>query len=314
MTRLRMGVVGTGYWADVVHAAGAVAHPEVDLVGVWGRSRPKADDLAGRHGARGYDDFDALLSEVDLLTFAVPPRVQAELAVRAAAAGKHLLLEKPLKTDLAAADRLVEAAERAGVSTVVFFTYRFVPFAEEWLTDVRSHDLRGGSAFWYTGHAAAGSPFADSPWRQQEGALWDVGPHALSELLPVLGPVSAVAGARGEADLVHLVLTHEGGATSVMSLCMTMPAAGERVGVEVYDEHGWHVRPEHERDVAAAYAAALSDLLANVAAGETAHRVDVRFGREVVAVLARCEEALDPDPPSAEAARMKAQSTPRRLE
>jgi predicted dehydrogenase len=291
-TKRRIGVVGTGYWADVVHATGAARHPEVDLVGVWGRDLAKAAALGERHGVQGYDDFDALLDTVDLLTFAVPPQVQAELALRAAEAGKHLLLEKPLTTDLAAADRLVEAAERAAVSTLVFFTYRFVPFSEEWLTGLRGHHLRGGAAFWYTGHAAAASPFASSPWRQRDGALWDVGPHALSQLLPALGPVTAITGSRGEGDLVHLVLTHESGATSVMSLCMTMPAGGERVGVELYDEHGWHVRPEQERDVDDAYAGALSELLANVAAGETRHRCDVRFGRDVVEVLSRCEDVL----------------------
>jgi predicted dehydrogenase len=292
VTKLRIGVVGTGYWAEVVHAAGAAAHPGVELTGVWGRDLAKAVALGERHGVHGYDDFDALLDAVDLLTFAVPPQIQAELALRAAEAGKHLLLEKPLTTDLAAADRLVEAAERAAVSTVVFFTYRFVPFSEEWLTGLRSHHLRGGAAFWYTGHAAAASPFASSPWRQRDGALWDVGPHALSQLLPALGPVTAITGSRGEGDLVHLVLTHESGATSVMSLCMTMPAGGERVGVELYDEHGWHVRPEKERDVDEAFAGALSELLANVAAGETRHRCDVRFGRDVVEVLSRCEDVL----------------------
>jgi predicted dehydrogenase len=290
--RLRMGVVGTGYWARVVHAAGVAAHPDVDLVGVWGRDLEKATALADEHGAQAYADFDALLEEVDLLTFAVPPQVQAELSLRAAEAGKHLLLEKPISTDLAAAERLVDAVDRAGVSTVVFFTYRFVPFSEEFLDDVRSHDLRGGAAWWYAGHAATGSPFANSPWRKDDGALWDVGPHALSQLLPALGPVTAVAGSRGEGDLVHVVLTHVGGATSVMSLSMTMPAGAERVGAEFYDEHGWHVRPEHERDVDDAYSRALSELLANISAGETRHRCDVRFGRDVVDVLSRCEDVV----------------------
>jgi len=290
-----MGVVGTGYWAEVVHARGVAAHPDVELVGVWGRDLGKAQALADKHGAAAYDDFDALLADVDLLTFAVPPHVQAELAVRAAEAGKHLLLEKPITTDLAAADRLVAAVERSGVSTVVFFTYRFVPFFEAWLNDVRAHDLRGGSAWWYVGHAAADSPFASSPWRQADGALWDVGPHALSQLLPALGPVTGVAGARGEGDLVHVVLTHESGATSLMSLCMTMPADAERVGAEFYDEHGWHTRPDHDRDADAAYASALGELLADVKAGETVHRCGVQFGRDVVEVLARCEDALRRD-------------------
>jgi predicted dehydrogenase len=293
-SRKRLGVVGTGYWADVVHAAGAANHPGVDLVGVWGRDLAKARALADQRGATAYDDFDALLSQVDLLTFAVPPQVQAELALRAAQAGKHLLLEKPITTDLAAANRLVEAAERAGVSTVVFFTYRFVPWAETWLDDVRTHGLRGGAAWWYVGHAAADSPFAASPWRKTDGALWDVGPHALSQILPALGPVTAIAGSRGEGDLAQLVLTHESGATSLMSLCMTMPSDAERVGAEFYDEHGWHVRPDRERDVDEAYASALSDLVGNIDAGETRHRCDVRFGRDVVDVLSRCEDVLGP--------------------
>ncbi|HET6166681.1 MAG TPA: Gfo/Idh/MocA family oxidoreductase [Marmoricola sp.] len=288
-----MGVVGTGYWAEVVHAAGVAAHPAVELAAVWGRDAAKAGALADRHGVAAYDDFDAFLGEVDLVTFAVPPQVQADLALRAADAGKHLLLEKPVTTDLAAAEQLVEAVERSGVSTVVFFTYRFVPFSEDFLDDVRTHDLRGGAAWWYAGHAATGSPFANSPWRQQDGALWDVGPHALSQLLPALGPVTAVAGSRGEGDLAHVVLTHGGGATSVMSLCMTMPAGAERVGVEFYDEHGWHTRPEAERDVDDAYARALTELLANIASGETGHRCDVRFGRDVVEVLSRCQDVLD---------------------
>jgi hypothetical protein len=91
---------------------------------------------------------------------------------------------------------------------------------------------------------------------------------------------------------VHVVLTHEGGETSLMSLCMTMPAGAERVEMEFFDEHGWHRRPEQERDVDEAYAIALTELLANIAAGETAHRCDVRFGRDVVEVLARCEDVL----------------------
>ena len=289
----RIGVVGTGHWAEAVHAAGAGAHDGVDLVGVWGRDLSKAQALAESHDARAYDDFDALLNAVDVLTFAVPPQVQADLALRAAEAGKHLLLEKPVTLDVAAADALVAAVERSGVSTVVFFTQRFIPVWEDWFEEVCAHALQGGSACWYAAHAATGSPFAGSPWRQQEGALWDVGPHALSQLLPALGPVVDVSGSRGQGDLVHLVLTHEGGATSTMSLSMTMPAPAVRVAVEFYDEHGWHVRPDLERDVPAAYADALSDLLANVAAGETRHRCDVRFGRDVVEVLSRCASVLD---------------------
>ena len=84
--RLRVGLIGTGYWARSVHAAGVRHHPDADLVGVWGRDSARSAELANEFGTRAYADVDALLADVDALTFAVPPEVQCDLAVRAAAA------------------------------------------------------------------------------------------------------------------------------------------------------------------------------------------------------------------------------------
>ena len=293
MTRLRFGLVGTGYWAREVHAAGLAAHPDLDLVGVWGRDLEGAKAVAGTHGAVGYDDLDALLADVDAVAFAVPPAVQGELALRAAEAGKHLFLEKPIALDLGVADQLADAVDAGGLSSVVFFTARFVPVWEEWLDQTVAWAPAGGRGDWLTSHAGPDNPYAGSQWRRENGALWDVGPHMLALLVPALGPVVGIAGARGEGDLVHLVLTHAGGATSRMSLTQGMPAGTTRVTVEFYGEGGWWTQPDDDRDVAAAYGRALSELLANIAAGEVRHRCDVRFGRDVVEVLTRCQAVLD---------------------
>src|SRR6478736_9471382 len=93
---MRFGLIGTSFWADTVHAAGIDAHPEAELTGVWGRDPSKAEALAAKHGARAYADADELFAAVDAVAFSVPPNVQAELALRAAEAGRALLLEKPL--------------------------------------------------------------------------------------------------------------------------------------------------------------------------------------------------------------------------
>lgn len=292
MGRQRVGLVGTGYWAREVHAPGLAAHPDIELSGVYGRNLETATSLASAHGARGFDDFDALLAVSDVLAFAVPPSVQGDLALRAAAAGKHLLLEKPITLDVAVANALVEAVEAAGLSSVVFFTARFVPAWEAWLEETVASRPLGGRADWLSRQVGPDNPYAGSAWRRENGALWDVGPHQLAQLLPALGPVTDVAGARGAGDLVHLVLTHEGGATSRMSLGQGVPQAAVRVGVEFYGEDGWRTQPANPRDVGLAYGNAVSELLADIAAGEIRHRCGVHFARDIVEVINRCEQVL----------------------
>jgi predicted dehydrogenase len=122
---MRFGVLGTGYWAKAVHAAALAGHPSAELVGVWGRDVAKAKAVGAEFDVQGYGDVDELLSQVDAVAIALPPHVQAPMAERAATAGKHLLLEKPIALDVAAADRVVAAVGDAGVASVVFFTFRF---------------------------------------------------------------------------------------------------------------------------------------------------------------------------------------------
>src|SRR4051812_42105678 len=117
---MRFGLVGTGPWATMTHGPGLAAASGVDLVGVWGRSPDSARSLAERLGTAPYDTYEGLLTDVDAVAFAVPPTAQAELALTAARAGKHLLLDKPVALDVGAAHRLRDAAADAGVASVVF--------------------------------------------------------------------------------------------------------------------------------------------------------------------------------------------------
>ncbi|MES2170491.1 MAG: Gfo/Idh/MocA family oxidoreductase [Actinomycetota bacterium] len=80
--RLKIGLVGTGYWADQCHAAGIDRNDDLEFVGVWGRDAGKAADLATRHDTRAFDTADALFAAADVITYAVPPAAQAALAPR----------------------------------------------------------------------------------------------------------------------------------------------------------------------------------------------------------------------------------------
>ena len=92
---MRVGLIGTGWWATTVHAPSLAEHPKVDFVGVWGRDPARTAELSERvRRSRVCAIPDRLIDDVDALSFAVPPAVQADLAVRAAERGRHLLAGK----------------------------------------------------------------------------------------------------------------------------------------------------------------------------------------------------------------------------
>ncbi|WP_219417591.1 Gfo/Idh/MocA family protein [Pseudonocardia nigra] len=191
---LRTGIIGTGGWASGTHAPVLAAHPGVEFVGAWGRNHAAAEGLVAPFGARAFPAVDDLLDAVDAVVLAVPPTVQPDLAVRAARAGTHLLLEKPLALDVAEARRIRDEAAAHDVAGLVFLTSRHRPEQRAWIAAAREHaGWHSAHASWLAGLYAPDAPRDDTDWRQARGALWDVGPHALSVTLGVLGPVREVA-------------------------------------------------------------------------------------------------------------------------
>src|SRR6266540_3225010 len=290
---LRFGLLGTGYWAQETHAAALALHDDAAFVGVWGRDPGKAAAVARRYGVRGFADLDELLGAVDAVAIAVPPDVQANLAVRAAAAGRHLLLDKPLALSLEDARRVVDAVEASRVASVIFFTTRFDPEVAAWLDSLRQvGGWQGAQGTWFGSIFYAGSPYAESAWRRSKGALWDIGPHVLALAIPALGAVEHVTAASGLGDTGHLILGHRGGATSTLSLSLTAPQAATTTRFAVHGVAGWSEVPSGGRTVVQAFGEAISQLDGMVATGSTDHPCDVRFGAEVVAVLDAAERVL----------------------
>lgn len=287
---MRFGVLGTGFWAQHVHAAALAEHPDAELVGIWGRDHAKAKAVGAEFDVDGYGDVDALLAEVDAVSIALPPSVQAPLAVRAAQAGKHLLLEKPTGLTVAGADSVAQAVTEAGVASVVFFTWRFQQTTATWLQQAGRTTLAGGAASWLS--SLAGSPFADSPWRKEHGALWDVGPHLLSVLIPTLGPVRSVLAGRGVRDIVHVICEHEGGRASTLTVSHTVAPMSAGIEVFVHGDAGRVVLLPESGLATGAFAVAVGDLIA-AATARGIHPCDAGFGRDVVAVLAAAQRSLE---------------------
>jgi len=288
---LRVGLVGNGHWARVTHAAGLDSEPSVRLAGIWGRDRAKTHALAGELGTTGYDEVADLFDAVDAVAFSVPPQVQAELALRAARAGKHLLLEKPIAVSLPAAQALADAVAEAGVASVVFFTGRFDAGQRQWLEQATQRSDWGGAAGLWLGSAfAPGSPF-DTPWRHDKGGLWDVGPHVLAMLTGALGEIEEITARAGRGDLVHLILRHASGVSSSCAVSIDTPPAAAHESLTIWGPAGRLDLPERG-DPSRALATAARELA--LAAGQPvpSHPCDVRLGLSVVRLLAEAEQQL----------------------
>lgn len=290
---LRFGVAGTGHWANIVHIPGLKAQSEVELVGVWGRSPGPLKEVAGRHGIAAFADFRDMLKEVDAVSISLPPMVQAELACIAADAGKHLLLEKPIAQTVESAEKIAAAVSRNGVSTVVFFTRRYVPEFERALQEATRRSWTGARIIQHTDALLPGSPYAGSVWRQAEGGeLWDLAPHIFAALLPVLGPVDRVSAERLPGPMTRLTATHRNGATSEVSLTLhANPAEAVSEYRFLAGEEGY-VLPQPAFARPDALAAAAGELAANIRQGERRHRCDVTLGLEVVRVLAAADRSI----------------------
>jgi len=290
---LRFGLAGTGYWAQVAHARALASAPGIEFAAVWGRNIEAAASLAAEHRITAHVDFEAFLADVDAVAFSVPPDVQSELAVRAAQAGKHLLLEKPVALTEAAAEALAKAVQGAGVASVVFFTCRFQPDISAWLEELATTGgWQGASALWLGSAYSQASPF-NTPWRQAKGGLWDLGPHTLSLVWAILGPVQSVIADAGRGDLTHLVLHHQGGATSTVTVTLGAPEPADGFDLRVWGERGRSVMPPLADDPVVALRTALTELVNSARSPGLSHPCDVEFGLAVTRVLERAQRQLD---------------------
>ena len=292
MEPLRFGLAGTGHWARIAHAPALSATDGIEFTAIWGRNRQALGDIAYEYGVSPHADFDEFLGAVDAVAFAVPPDVQSALAVRAAAKGKHLLLEKPVALTAADADAVASAAEAAGVAALVFFTSQFQADVRTWLADVaKAGGWVGGSALWLGSALSQHSPF-NTPWRRDKGGLWDLAPHLIALLWASLGPVTSVTADAGQDDVVHLVLHHSGGASSVLTVTLAAPEEADLLEVRLWGSAGRSMAPRESGDAVVALRTALTELAACARSGTVDHRCDVRFGRDVTLVIADAQAQI----------------------
>ncbi|MBU0607044.1 MAG: Gfo/Idh/MocA family oxidoreductase [Armatimonadetes bacterium] len=172
------------------------------MVALCGRNKAKVDDVRERFGwAESVYDYDELLArdDIDLVDVTPPNNQHVEMIVKAAAAGKHILCEKPLATNLADAKTAVAAVKKAGVIHMLMHNYRRCPaisLAKEMIAGGELGEIYHWRAFYLQDWLM--SPDVPMMWRVQKkiagsGSLGDLMAHSIDLANWLVGDIDSVA-------------------------------------------------------------------------------------------------------------------------
>ena len=216
-----MALVGLGF-GEKVHLPALRDCQLTEPVALWHHRPERLEQASASSGLPGFSSYEALLADprVDALVIATPPAPRMALAEAAIAAGKHLLLEKPVALETSQIEALQRQALSAGVCVAVDFEYRAVPAFMQLAALLQQNSI--GTPWlvkldWLMGSRADGS----RPWNWYSqraaggGVLGSLGTHAFDTLHWLMGPARQVSCLRSMA-IPHRPLTDSSGRLAAM--------------------------------------------------------------------------------------------------
>lgn len=256
MQPLNFAVIGAGNIGKI--QAEALRHiPDARVSVICNRGEGAGRDLAEKHGAVWVADFQDAVTrdDVDVVTICTPSGTHMEIAVAAAQAGKHLLVEKPIDITLERVDQILAAVEQAGVVLACVFPLRFaqgVHKAKAALDAGRLGRLTLADVFvkWYRPQTYYNGNWRGTWQLDGGGALMNQSIHNIDLVQWLAGPVESImartatlAHEMQTEDTASAVLSFQNGALGVIQGA-TSCWPGDRARVELHGDRGTIVLEE----------------------------------------------------------------------
>ena len=310
-------IVGAGR-VSTAHAKAIGDTPGAKLVAIADLDRGRADAFAQKHGVTALGDYAEGLKrdDVHIVTIALPHHLHEKATVDAASAGKHVFIEKPMADTVEECDRMIAAAEKAGIQLFVAHTQRY--FA----STIKAHELLhdgslGRPVFatdtWYKPFGIETRP----PWmldRATGGGMWLMdGAHQIDRTCWVMGsdvesvkayidsPFHGTKADDAELALLQLrsgqyaSIIHTGFAKRGVGKCeVEVACTNGMLKFDSYsnwlqiDQDGKYVPIEVERN--APFTLEMRNLVGAIG-GHERLGVSPAWGRHIVEVLTACEES-----------------------
>jgi len=200
--RLKLGILGVGSIAQIAHLPAAVKAENIELTAVCDASEEMAEEVASIYGAgERFTDHEKFLADADMeaVLIPVPDPFHAPLTIAALEAGKHVLVEKPLATDVATAETMVEAAERTGKQLQLATMKRWDP-GLQYAQSFAAHDMgqRLTVSGWYCDSRYHGT---------YVNTHWAIRRFAEGRIAPAKSPYADLTAAMIRGHGVHLIDT-----------------------------------------------------------------------------------------------------------
>ena len=199
MRPLRVAIVGAGIMGRT-HARVLADYYRCTLAAVCSRDVERARALAHEHGASlVFSDYHTLMaaSEVDAVIIATPDFAHYDIAMAAVQAGKHLLVEKPLTTDLREANRIVRAVQAAGVVGSTLFNHRWIPAYYQAMQRIESGDLGRPRMAYARKNDTLYVPTEMLSWADRSSPAWFLNAHDIDLVTWYFGDEAVEAYASG---------------------------------------------------------------------------------------------------------------------
>jgi len=230
VSELNVALVGLGYWGPNLlrNFATSTNWKAAWIVDVDERRRGRMQRLYPI--SRATSDFANVLDDpsVDLVAIATPPKLHYDMAQRAIAAGKHVLVEKPLAEEASQARALVESAERAGVKLFTDHTFLYAGAVEAMRESFVGGDL--GDIYY------AESSRVNLGLFQQTNVIWDLAPHDVSIFNHIFGELPEAIACQAMAyihppvwDVAFLLMRYGSGRVAHVHLSWLSPVKVRRM-------------------------------------------------------------------------------------
>jgi len=244
---MKIGIIGTGFMGST-HAASWAATPAT-ISGFVSATPETAQPLATQYNAPVFATLEAMLPHVDVVDICAPTHLHYELTLQAAAAGKHIICEKPLARTLAQAQAMITACQTAGVKLLVAHVVRFFPeYAQAKATVARGEigqpaviRLTRGT---FRPKKAQDNWFVD--FEKSGGMMLDLMIHDFDYARWVAGEVESVfakniSSHHPEAPIDYglAILKHRNGVISHIEGSWAYPPPLFRTRFEIAGAHGW---------------------------------------------------------------------------